>query len=521
MVANYLAIYLSIKHFRHLLEGRQFTVLTDHKPLVFAFHAKPDRHSPREIRHLDFISQFTTDIQFIRGDANVVADTLSRTGVDAILQPMPTILDIAKQQQIESMPAVSTNSLQLRDVPIPGHDETVLCDITTDNPRPLVPPQFRRPIFDHLHSISHPGKRATLKLISSRFVWPNMNTDIRQWTQLCLSCQRSKVHRHTISSPGTFPIPDGRFSHVHLDIVGPSPPSSDFNYIFTAVDRFTRWPIAVPVKTISTESIAQVFLSQWISQFGVPHTITTDRGSQFQSSLFRDFTRLLGCAHIKTTAYHPCSNGLVERFHRQLKASLMAHSDTTNWSDLLPTVLLGIRSTYKEDLACTPAELVYGTTLRLPGEMLNPVSSSSPSPDYVTRLRTHMSNLPFIPTRKTRRPTQISDDLNDCVAVFVRHDAVRKPLQPPYDGPYRVIRRTEKYFVINRNGKEDSVSIDRLKPAHTDVIPPPTHQLPSPNPPVHNPLATPPIPSLDSPHPLRTRIGRKVRFPKHLADYSS
>ena len=153
------------------------------------------------------------------------------------------------------------------------------------------------------------------------------------------------------------------------------------------------------MKTISTESIAQVFLSQWISQFGVPYTIITDRGSQFQSSLFRDFTRLLGCAHIKTTAYHPCSNGLFGRFHRQLKASLMAHSDTTNWSDLLPTVLLGIRSTYKEDLACTPAELVHGTTLRLPGEMLTPVSSPSPSPDYVTRLRTHMSNLPSIPTR--------------------------------------------------------------------------------------------------------------------------
>ena len=73
-----LAVYLSIRHFRHILEGLQFFILTDHKPLIHAISSASSRHLPREIRHLDFISQFTTDIQHIKGIKNSVADALSR-----------------------------------------------------------------------------------------------------------------------------------------------------------------------------------------------------------------------------------------------------------------------------------------------------------------------------------------------------------------------------------------------------------------------------------------------------------
>ncbi|KAI5751737.1 hypothetical protein M8J77_010377 [Diaphorina citri] len=77
-----LAIYLAVKHFRHMIEGRVFTIYTDHKPLTFAFLQKPEKCSPRQFRHLDFIPSFSTDIQYVPGSQNVVADALSR--VDAI-----------------------------------------------------------------------------------------------------------------------------------------------------------------------------------------------------------------------------------------------------------------------------------------------------------------------------------------------------------------------------------------------------------------------------------------------------
>ena len=75
-----LAIYLAVKHFRHMVEARNFIIYTDHKPITFAFRQKPDKCSPRQFRHLDFISQFSTDIRHVSGSNNVVAEALSRIG---------------------------------------------------------------------------------------------------------------------------------------------------------------------------------------------------------------------------------------------------------------------------------------------------------------------------------------------------------------------------------------------------------------------------------------------------------
>ncbi|VDM03972.1 unnamed protein product [Schistocephalus solidus] len=101
----------------------------------------------------------------------------------------------------------------------------------------------------------------------------------------------------------------------------------------------------------------------WLSHFGVPPTVTTDRGSQFESMVFREHTSLLGTNRILTTAFHPRANGLVERFHRQLKTALMAQLDPSLWSDNLSLVMLSISSSRKVDIGCTAADLIFGTPL--------------------------------------------------------------------------------------------------------------------------------------------------------------
>ena len=229
----------------------------------------------------------------------------------------------------------SSTSLKLSKVPIPASTVTIVCDLSTGVPRPVVPALYRRAVFDSLHSLSHPGVRATERLITSRYVWPNIKSDVRRWAQSCLQCQRSKVHRHTITPLTTFSTPDARFDMVHIDIVGPLPPSRGFKYLLTCVDRFTRWPEAIPIANITAETVAEAFVSGWIACFGSPSTLTTDRGRQFESALWRELTHLFGSKRIRTTSYHPIVNGLVERFHRQLKASLKSQNDPTHWTESL------------------------------------------------------------------------------------------------------------------------------------------------------------------------------------------
>ena len=153
---------------------------------------------------------------------------------------------------------------------------------------------------------------------------------------------------------------------------------------------------------------------------------------------------------------------MVECFHRQLKAALKVKPQPSAWIDALPLVLLSIRSALKEDIAATAAEMVYGKTLHLPGEFVNPTKS-------VDNLRACMQNLRPLQPRSTQQTNSIVKSLATATHIFVRHDAVRKPLELLYDRFYQVLKRTDKHFTIYMKGCSDTVSVDRLKPAHMDT----------------------------------------------------
>ncbi|GFW03519.1 retrovirus-related Pol polyprotein from transposon opus [Trichonephila clavipes] len=169
-----LAIYSAIRHFRYMLEARDFTVFTDHKPLTYAFRQKSDKCSPRQIRQLDFISQFTTNIVHIPGSDNIAADVLSR--VSAITFPSQIDYDcIAETQQTDQelhTLIASGTSLELKKVTFPNSSTEIMCDLSTGTARPYIPKQHRQDVFSAMHNLSHPGIRRSVHLMKQRFVWP-------------------------------------------------------------------------------------------------------------------------------------------------------------------------------------------------------------------------------------------------------------------------------------------------------------------------------------------------------------
>ena len=226
--------------------------------------------------------------------------------------------------------------------------------------KPIFPFIQHSHVINVIHNLVHPGRKTTQKLISEKFVWHGLKKQVNQWTKECIHCQTSKIQTHVRAPIDNFKAPEKRFSRIHVDIVGPLPPPCGHNHIFTIIDRTTRWPEEIPLQGTSTIDCARALIVAWISRFG----------AQFTSALWSTISQQLGC-ELHHTAYHPQANGLVECFHRTMKAALKARlTDGPNWFDELPWVLLGLRTAPKDYLQSSSAELVYGKPLIVPGTFI-------------------------------------------------------------------------------------------------------------------------------------------------------
>ncbi len=496
------AAYSAVWHFRFLLEGRKFRIVTDHKPLVSAMERTTPPWSARQQRHLSFLAEFTSDLRHTSGSSNVVADALSRppplskesAAAAAVVVKEPALalpLRSALHANIPAIeplpPAVSCEptaqgdneawllfatgppfdyaavaaaqsscadvvsmraSPSLQIVSRKAGGVELLGDISMGTFRPLLPLVYRTAAIRSLHEIHHPGVRATTKLVKAAFCWPKMGRDISAVAKSCLGCQLGKIHRHVTLQPEAIAVPHRRFSHLHVDLVGPLPQSGGYSYLFTIIDRTTRWPEAVPLSSTTAADCAAALLTGWIQRFGVPSTITSDRGPQFTSAVWSSLCKLLDIKHTPTTAYHPQSNGIVERFHRRLKDALRARAASKDWFTHLPLVMLGIRSAWRPDSEYSPAEAVYGTQPLLPGQFLT--AEDPPPSSFLSDLQQLLTNRTAPPTahHNTPAPLQLPEDLLQARHVLVRKDGHVPPLAAAYDGPFIVLERSLRTFKL-------------------------------------------------------------------------
>ena len=159
------------------------------------------------------------------------------------------------------------------------------------------------------------------------------------------------------------------------------------------------------------------FLRHWVSLFGCPERIYCDRGRQFTSTVWNDMCVTLGCELHHSSAYHPQAQGLIERFNKTLKTSLKCHEEPSEWYDQLPWTLLALRNMPKEDLDfSTPSDLLFGQSVRLPGEFFEPVSEDAfniNSSSFAQSLSRYMQQIPYFAPRRTNRAYYVDKALMD------------------------------------------------------------------------------------------------------------
>ena len=311
----------------------------------------------RRLRQLQFISEFISDVRHNKGEENIIADYLSRPlTVNVIFHGIQTIdlQRIAQEQQsdpqIRDLQEDDNTSLKLVEHYLLDSGLTLLIDIYREAPRVVSPSALHKHAFDAVHSISHPGIRASRKLIAQRFVWKGMNKDIANSAKACFFCQPAKIHRHNGPPLQSFLQPDYWFSSIDSDLVGPLSESSGRAYLLAVIDRFTRHLQCKPLREITAKACADAFLMSWVARFVCPQLMTCDRGTQFTFQLLGDLCAFHGRKLVQRTAFHPESKGFLERQHCTLKAALKAQNNPRDWYFNLGFVLFGLRSTPKVDI---------------------------------------------------------------------------------------------------------------------------------------------------------------------------
>ena len=472
-----LAIYESIRHFRHFIEARPFTIYTDHRPLIYALTKKnKNNETPRQARQLDYISQYTSDIKYVQGDLNVVADTLSRLDIDMVEGPENISLDLICEEQKKDEDLnnlFKNNNTSLKLIKLNFQGLQIIFDNSKEILRPYIPKSLQRRYYNSIHNMNHAGVRAMIKTIGSKGTWVNMRTDVTKWTKLCLPCQKNKINKHVRTPILRIKLPEAKFATIHADIVGPLIVSEGMRYLFTIIDRFSRWTEAIPIPDLSSSTIIRALYDGWICRFGLPEKIVTDQGRSFLSSDFQNFCTRMGIKHSWTTAYHPQSNGMIERFHRTLKTAIKSHFPIP-WTKSLSTILYGLRTVINEQADYSIAQMVYGTTIKIPADFMcekENILDLDPN-HYTKQLISYIKQLkPREVKHHNKENVFIFKDMDTATHMFVRNDKVYKPLETNYLGPFKVCCRTQKTITLDVDGEPKIISKDRLKPAYIEVAP--------------------------------------------------
>ena len=339
----------------------------------------------------------------------------------------------------------------------------------------VVPAAYRRDVMSLAHDTpmaGHLGINKTYNRILSHFYWPKLRKDVSEFCKSCHVCQMVGKPNQKIPSAPLQPIPafEEPFSRVLVDCVGPLPRTRSGNqYLLTIMCTSTRFPEAIPLRNIKAKSIVKA-LTKFFSFVGAPKAIQSDQGSNFMSGLFQQVMHELGIRQYRSTAYHPESQGALERFHQTLKTMLKTYcyQYEKDWDEGVHLVLFAAREAVQESLGFSPFELVFGHTVRGPLKLLKEKWLTETSDlnllDYVSDFKEKLYNackLAQENLKSSQMKMKMWYDKDARNRVFKPGDKVLvflpipgHPLQARFYGPYEIESKiSDVNYVVKTPGR--------------------------------------------------------------------
>lgn len=372
-----LAVIFGIKKFAPYIHGRHFILHTDHHSLKWLMNiADPVGRLARwslliqqhdfEIRHrpganhanADALSRRSYKLPSITVSANDIPG-VQTTRIHDLQRRDPDLADMIAYLESYKLPH---NDQQARSLLLTIDDyfldeDGLLYHLWTPT-RPkhktiyqqlVIPTALRYEILTWGHddpTSAHFGTTKTYEKLRKRYYWRNMFSDIKHWCKSCCDCAMRKTPRNRHKAP-LLPIPvQDAFDRLACDVLGPFPVSKSGNrYVVVFSEYLTKWVEAFPVSSFEAATIARLLVDEIFTRHGAPRTLLSDRGSNFLSSLVKEVCRLLNTKKLNTTAYHPQTDGQVERFNNTLAESISMYvsSDQTNWDVYIPSILFAYR----------------------------------------------------------------------------------------------------------------------------------------------------------------------------------
>lgn len=532
-----LAVVAGIKKFQSYLYGRHFNVYTDHSALKWLMTIKDP--TGRLARWSLLLQQFDFTIHHRSGTSNGNADALScrpysalavnaltTDGVQADVVRFhqrhdPDLTDLIEYLEQDVLPKSDpkARSILLSSDSFYLNDDGLLYHITHARgargketlSQLVIPSALRYEVLMQGHdnvTAGHLGVHKTYDKLRKRYYWYGMYRDVEHWCKSCVDCAMRKDPKHKPKAP-LLPLPvEGAFDRVAVDCLGPFPASHAGNrYIIVFTDYLTRWPEAFAVKTTEAHVVARLLIDEIIARHGVPRALLSDRGKNFLSSIVMETCRLLDITKVNTTAYHPQTDGLVERFNGTLAQSLSMYvsKDQKDWDRHIPTVLFAYRVSPSDVTGESPFFLLYGREPRLPIDtsLLTPQDVSASVVEHRKRIVQNIEDYQRIARENIQRSQQAMKEyydrkakdpnfeVGDKVWVFTPKPkkGLSRKLQHRWHGPYRIVQKLSpvhfRLRICNNNrAVTTTVHANRMKP-FTDpdvrpILPPSQDNLPEP-----------------------------------------